>query len=358
MGEVILRGKSRNVILAIMAFEEDRQVLEPILSERWMCVFTKNASAAISIIKNGLIPNLLIVDAEPKRDEAVRDVVRLKKHVGGIPIMMIDATVPKDYEVRYLIAGVVDYIYKPFDRDVVLEHVERTMRAYSESRYVEEELLSAMDRARGEKQRMMKLTLQLLSSLASTIDAKDEYTKGHSNRVSMYSLAIARAAECLTPSEMETLVHAALLHDVGKIGISDAIIRKPGRLSDEEYRVIQDHPVIGWSILKNVSLLPGISWVARWHHERFDGTGYPDGISGDAIPPMVRIVSIADSYDAMTSNRSYRKAMEVEVAIKELKAGRGTQFDPYLVDVAIPLILNGGIRNPSLMDFDELSKVN
>ena len=105
-----------------------------------------------------------------------------------------------------------------------------------------------------------------------------------------------------------------------------------------------------------MSLLPGISWVARWHHEKYDGSGYPDGISGDAIPVMVRIVSIADSYDAMTSNRSYRNAMSADMAVKELREGGGTQFDPYLVDIAIPLILNGGIKNPALMDFDELVK--
>ena len=351
-------GMAGNVILIIMSYESERNELESILSKYWMCVFSKTASAAISIIKNGLMPNLLIVDAEPRRDEAVRDVGRLKKYVGGIPIMMIDATVPKDYEVQYLIAGVVDFIYKPFNEQFVQEHVGQCLRNYRENRYVETGLMSVVDRMRGEKQRMMKLTLQLLSSLASTIDAKDEYTRGHSNRVSMYSVAIARASECLSDKEMESLVHAALLHDVGKIGISDAILRKPGRLSDEEYRVIQNHPVIGWNILKNVSLLPGISWVARWHHERFDGSGYPDGISGDTIPPMARIVSIADSYDAMTSDRSYRKAMQIEDAVKELKLGRGTQFDPYLIDTAIPLILNGEIRNPSLMDFDELSKVN
>lgn len=344
-------GTREQEILIITEYEAVREELDAIFRKRWQTVYASKVTAALSIIKNGLTPTLIIVDSEPKRDETIKAIERIRKHLPYCPMMMIDTAIPKDYELQYLINGVSDFIHKPFSAEIVLQRVGHVIRSYNENKYIENELLSVTAALKGERKRMMKLTLQLMSSLASTIDAKDEYTNGHSNRVSMYSIAIARAANCFSEKEMETLVHASLLHDIGKIGISDAIIRKPGRLSDEEYEAIQNHPLIGWNILKNVSMLPGISWVARWHHERYDGRGYPDGISGDAIPVMVRIVSIADSYDAMTSNRSYRKAMSNDVAIKELLKARGTQFDPHLVDIAVPLIESGSIKNPKFMDF-------
>ena len=173
------------IVLVITEYDTDKEELERIFAKRWISFFVKDASAAVSIIKSGLTPTLLIVDAEPRRDEALKTVGKMKKYIGHIPIMMIDSAVPKDYEIRYLMVGITDFIHRPFSADVVLQRVGRTIRNYSESMYVESELLSVNDALKGEKHRMLKLTLQLMSSLASTIDAKDEYTKGHSNRVSM-----------------------------------------------------------------------------------------------------------------------------------------------------------------------------
>jgi putative two-component system response regulator len=337
-------------ILVLTSDEGTKAVLESTLSGYWDYIFVKSASAGISVIKGGLTPVLVIADAKPRRDELIKSIERLSKHLIHVPFMIVDELIPKDYEIMYLKLGIADFIYSPFSEDVVRQRICRTIKTYSDGRRFEEELISVTSTLKGERQRMSRLTFQLLSALASTIDAKDEYTRGHSNRVSLYSFAIAREAGCLDRKELETLVHAALLHDVGKIGISDAILRKPGKLSEDEFKVIKDHPAIGWNILKNVSMLPGISWVARWHHERYDGSGYPDGISGEAIPQMVRIVSIADSYDAMTSDRSYRKALSEDRAIMELKAGKGRQFDPYLADVAIDLISHGELLGSKLAD--------
>ncbi len=338
-------------ILFVSQDTEVKAEFEKICKVDWRPVYVKNASAAVSILKSGLYPSLVIVDAEPRRDIAVKTIERLIKHLTGIPFVVIDSAIPKDYEVKYLMLGITDFIYKPFTLEIVGKRVERIVKSFDDTRYFEEELLSINTALKGERQRMMRLNFQLVSALSSTIDAKDRYTKGHSNRVAMYALAIAKAADCLKDDELETLVHAALLHDVGKIGVSDAIIRKPGSLTEAEYKIIKEHPVIGWQILKNETALPGISCVARWHHERYDGGDYPDGISRDAIPVMVRIVSIADSFDAMASDRSYRKAMDMDRILDELRFGSGLQFDPDLVDVTIPLIESGYLTNGSMSDY-------
>ncbi len=198
----------------------------------------------------------------------------------------------------------------------------------------EEELKKEVDR---KTLKVEKLTYQAMETLAQTIDAKDTYTKGHSTRVAEYSKMIAK---CFGMSEQEQLeiYFMGLLHDIGKIGISDEIINKPGKLTDEEFAVIKSHPAIGFDILKNMTEIPHIEYGARWHHERYDGKGYPDGKKGDEIPMFARIIAVADAYDAMSSNRSYRSAMAQDKVRAEIEAGMGTQFDPELAKIMLELI--------------------
>ena len=190
---------------------------------------------------------------------------------------------------------------------------------------------------RKRQEEIQKLSMQVTSALAQTIDAKDKYTKGHSNRVAKYSRMLA--AE-LGESErtQEQIYYAALLHDIGKIGIPNAIINKPDKLTDEEYEIIKTHPVIGSDILKSISSMPEIAIGARSHHERYDGKGYPDGLAGENIPWIARIIGVADAYDAMTSNRSYRRYLPQEKVKEEIIRCRGMQFDPAVADAMIRLI--------------------
>ena len=171
-------------------------------------------------------------------------------------------------------------------------------------------------------------------SLAKAIDFRDRYTRGHSERVAEFSAGIARELG-LTDDEVEIVQRAATLHDLGKIGVNDGVLRKPGRLSDDEFALIRAHAANGYEILKAApsfeALLPGI----RHHHERYDGRGYPDGLSGSGIPLLARILSVADSYDAMTTDRIYRKALPEEKARAELRDGAGTQFDPVIVEAML-----------------------
>lgn len=181
------------------------------------------------------------------------------------------------------------------------------------------------------------LTYQAMMTLAQTIDAKDAYTKGHSTRVAEYSRMIAERAG--KDEDYQVAIYfMGLLHDIGKIGVKDEIINKPGRLTDEEFAMIKSHPAIGYDILKNMTEIENIEYGARWHHERYDGTGYPDGIKGEEIPEYARIIAIADAYDAMASNRSYRSAMPQDVIREEIIKGKGRQFDPELADIMLLLI--------------------
>ena len=178
---------------------------------------------------------------------------------------------------------------------------------------------------------------QTTEALADAIDAKDEYTRGHSGRVSEYALKIAQRAG-MDEKTCEQVYFAALLHDVGKIGVPDDIIHKPGKLTNIEFDIIKEHPVIGAHILSVITESPYLSLGAHYHHERFDGTGYPEGLVGNEIPEIARIISVADAYDAMTSERSYRKPFPQARVREELVKGIGTQFDPRFGQIMIDLV--------------------
>ena len=205
-----------------------------------------------------------------------------------------------------------------------------------------------------EKRREHVLFEQTAEALASAIDAKDPYTNGHSQRVAEYSLAIARAMG-KSEEECEKIFFAGLLHDVGKIGVPSSIINKKGRLTDEEFEQIKQHPVKGGQILSSIKQSPWLSIGARYHHERYGGNGYPEGLKGEEIPEVARIIAVADAYDAMTSNRSYRNAIPQHVVREEIVKGMGTQFDPeaakamlHMIDVDIEYKMQERIAGETL----------
>lgn len=192
-------------------------------------------------------------------------------------------------------------------------------------------------RIREQKKLYKSLTNQSISTFAGAIDAKDPYTNGHSFRVAEFSVKLAKQMG-LSEDECERLYYIALLHDIGKIGIPDHILKKPGRLTDEEFAAIKQHPEIGASILENFTALEGVQEGALYHHERYDGNGYCRKLSGNHIPLFARIITVADSYDAMNSNRCYRKTLSTETIIQELEKGKGTQFDPEIAEIAIQIL--------------------
>ena len=194
-----------------------------------------------------------------------------------------------------------------------------------------------IEHLKDESDKMKLLFAQTAEALASAIDAKDSYTRGHSARVAEYAEKIAKLAG-KNEEECEEIYYAGLLHDVGKIGIDDKIINKNGKLTDEEYAQIKRHPVIGRQILSSISESPYLSIAAHHHHERYDGRGYPDGLKGDDIPEIARIIAVADAYDAMTSKRSYRQTIPQQMVREELVKGMDTQFDPKFVRIMLHLL--------------------
>ena len=180
-------------------------------------------------------------------------------------------------------------------------------------------------------------SLATIQALAAAVDAKDSYTQGHSRRVAEYATALAHymgAGE----AEQDLLYTTGTLHDVGKIGVPDAILKKPGRLNDEERQIMETHPILGEVIVRKAPQLADTLPGVRHHHERWDGRGYPDGLAGTAIPRMARFLAVADTYDAMTSDRPYRKGMPQETALNEIYRGAGTQFDPDMAPAFVELM--------------------
>lgn len=188
-----------------------------------------------------------------------------------------------------------------------------------------------------ETEKNKELTTDMIKALVKTIDAKDPYTNGHSIRVAEYTRMLAEQAYT-DSDELHNIYNIALLHDIGKIGIPDSIISKPGKLTDEEYNIIKGHTLTGAKILSEIKSAPELIYGAKYHHERYDGKGYPCGLKGEEIPEVSAIIAVADAYDAMTSNRSYRKLLPQETVKQEIEKGLGTQFNPKWGKIMLKLI--------------------
>ena len=187
------------------------------------------------------------------------------------------------------------------------------------------------------KELLEKSYIESIEVLRKTVEVKDVYTRGHSDRVSEYSLLIGEKLN-LPPDQMKTLKIGALFHDIGKIGIPDAILLKTDKLTDDEYSEIKNHPAIGAHILSNASIFADILPIVKHHHERYDGKGYPARLAGEDIPYLARIVAVADTFDAMTSRRSYRQALDFDYTMNEIERCKGTQFDPAIADVFLEIL--------------------
>lgn len=213
-------------------------------------------------------------------------------------------------------------------------------RLYDDIHRKNAEYLREIEEKNREIQRVM---LDTTTTIVNIIDAKDEYTKGHSQRVSEYSAAIARELG-YSEEEIANVRYVALMHDIGKIGIPDAILKKPDRLDAEEFVLMKQHVTIGAGILHENHMINDLEIGARYHHEKFDGSGYAEGLKGEKIPEIARIIGLADAYDAMTSNRVYRKHLTDQEVVAELRKNSGTQFDPKLVDLFLRLLEEGNFK--------------
>ncbi len=293
----------------------------------------KSGKALLDYLDENERPDLILLDVKMPEMDGFETLQRLREKMVGeddIPVIFLTADETEESETRGLSLGAMDFIKKPFVPEVLTLRVRHII----DLDHLQKNLASEVEKKTQENE---KLFMHVVSSLASAIDAKDTYTNGHSSRVAEYSREIAKRFG-YSKEQLEEIYMMGLLHDVGKIGIPDAVINKPAKLTDEEYEIIKNHPVLGARILGNIKEMPKLTHGARWHHERYDGRGYPDGLKGEDIPEEARIIAVADAYDAMTSHRSYREPMPQGIVREEIENGKGTQFDPQFADIMLTMI--------------------
>ena len=266
-----------------------------------------------------------------------------------IPVIFLTADRSAETEIECFRMGACDYIAKPFEPQIMLSRIKSTLELDGYRKDLQRRL--------DEKTREMeRITIQAIMTVANTVDAKDDYTKGHSMRVAAYAEMMAQRLGW-SEEDVQNTYYVAMLHDVGKIGVPDAVLNKPFKLTDLEFRLIKNHTIMGSEILKDFKMFPNVAVGAKYHHERYDGKGYPEGLKAESIPLIARIIALVDSYDAMTSNRVYRRRLSDDVVMQELERGKGSQWDPDLVDIFLELIKEGALEQQWMHEEDMASPI-
>ena len=309
-----------------------RRILE---KDGYSVLVAESGEKALTMLAENKI-DLVLLDIRMPGMDGFEILERMNSRGYKMPVIFL--TSEEDAEARGLKEGAADFISKSSTSIVMQLRVKKTLELDTLQRDLQSQVDIQTAELSEHYAKLDDLIRQTMMTLADTIDAKDHYTKGHSTRVAQYSREIAiRYGK--SKEEYDMIYFTGLLHDIGKIGVPDEIINKPGRLTNEEFAQIKMHPTIGAGILAHMTTaIPFIADGARWHHERFDGMGYPDGLKGYEIPEIARIISVADAYDAMTSNRSYRKILPQARVREEIEKGLGTQFDETFGKIMLQMI--------------------
>src|ERR1700685_1074871 len=307
---------------------------------------TRQASSglkALAILDAGEEFELMLSDLMMADLDGMGLLERTKEGYPDMPVVMVTAVHDISVALAAIRNGAYDYLLKPFEREQLLATVRRALenrRLKMENRQYQTEL-ETMVEARTEQLRNAMADLErsysmTLEALGGALDLKDAETEGHSRRVTVYTIAIARAMG-LSKEQIDVIARGAFLHDIGKMAIPDAILRKPGKLDPDEIKVMREHCYHGYQILKKIPFLKEASEIVYAHQEHFDGSGYPRQLKGDEIPLGARLFSVADTLDAMTCDRPYRKAQSLDAAVAEIKLFSGQQFDPAVVAVFLDM---------------------
>ena len=324
----------------ILIVDDDRLTLataQKLLEEKYRVVAVNSGKQAYKYLERHT-PDLILLDINMPEIGGfeVMQTLRADKRWCKIPVIFLTADRSAETETECFRVGANDYIAKPFEPNVILGRIRSTIELDGYRR----DLQRRLDEKTKE---MERITIQAIMTVANTVDAKDDYTKGHSMRVAAYSELLAQRLGW-SEEEIQNIYYVAMLHDVGKIGVPDAVLNKPFMLTDLEFRLIKGHTLMGAEILNDFKMFPNIGVGAKYHHERYDGTGYPEGLKGESIPLVARVIGLVDSYDAMTSNRVYRRRLHDDAVLEELRKGKGTQWDPELVDIFMKLIEEGALE--------------
>ena len=325
---------TRKVIMVVDDTVINLTYASEVLENTYKIIPAKSGAKALALLDK-IIPDLILLDVEMPEMDGYETIKRIKSNpkTNKIPVIFLTAHSDKENELAGFQLGAVDFITKPFVPEIALARIGTQIELSDYKNHLESLI-------RQKTKEIEAISLQAIMAIANTVDAKDEYTRQHSIRVAKYAREIAIRLGW-EDEDIVNLYNLALLHDIGKIGIPDEILNKPGKLTDEEFAIMKTHTTIGGFILKDVTMIKDVAKGALYHHERFDGKGYMQGLKGEEIPICARIVGIADAYDAMTSDRAYRKSLPEHIVREELKKGKNSQFDGSLVDIMFTIIDNG-----------------
>jgi putative two-component system response regulator len=339
-----------------------RELLSDFLEgEGYECQLAANAYESFEKFKAAGDFDIVMSDIRMPGKTGLELLDDLKRTDADVMVIMISAVKDIESAISAMSKGAYDYVSKPFKLNEVSFVANKAMdkrRLLKENKEYQRRLEKMVEDRTGElKQALTELDKTYnftLRALVTALDTRDTETQGHSLRVVRFTLKLAELVGIQEKETLKIYEYGALLHDIGKIGIPDAILRKPAKLTENEWRIMKSHPSIGYNILRRIKFLEAAAQIVLHHHESFDGNGYPDGLVGEETPIGSRIFKIADSIDAMTHDRPYQKAMPFEYALDELKRFSGEQFDPQIVSVFDKIGLDFWIKEKKKIEDDLL----
>ncbi len=323
----------QNVLSRVLVVDDEPQVCqlvrEELMDGGFECHVASDAEQALQFAQSGQY-GLMIVDIRMPGTSGLELLSQVKKACPNCKVILVSGYFCHEYLAQALVLGAYDYVQKPFKMGEITELTRTAFSGKSDLPQLASRAATAMQLSHQARQ----VSLDSIRALVQTVEAKDPYTRRHSEQVMYYATEIAKSMGMPRPA-LETLRVAAILHDIGKIGVPDKILTKPGQLTEEEFVHIRRHPALGSDILANISLFATEAKLVRHHHENYNGTGYPDGLAGEEIPLGSRILLTADSIDAMLMERTYKKGYPVEKMLDQLIRCAGTQFDPQIASAAV-----------------------
>jgi putative two-component system response regulator len=300
------------------------------------CQVAASAEQALGLLERRLTP-VVVTDLRMPGRGGVWLVREVQRRWPGVAVIVVTAGQDADAVNQCLAAGAQHYFLKPINLDEFRHALETTLRDFRRHRERERHR-RLLERTVCRRTRQLRRTfLSAIDSLVRTLEARDPYTSGHSLRVRDYALRLADVLD-LGARERRRLSLAAKLHDIGKVGLPETVLNKPGALTEAETALVREHPVIGERILTPIIRTRVVLTAIRGHHERYDGGGYPDGLAGETVPLLARVIAVADCFDALTSSRAYREPLPRGQALEMIRAGSGTQFDPRIALAFLDMI--------------------
>lgn len=354
-GAKIPMEEDKRRIFVIDDEEPIRKVMNTHLNkEGYSVVQSRGGSGVFSDLESSAF-DLVICDIRMPDVDGVQVLDFIKRNYETVPVIMLTGLTDVSTVIEVMKKGAFDYLMKPVKkedlmvvirkalvhRDLLVRNKELELENREYQLFLEQKVRERTKELNSKAMELQKayghlktMNIQFINVLAETIEAKDRHTRGHCNRMRRLCVELGRL-KGMSPEELEMLEYASLLHDLGKIGINETVLNKPGPLTEDECEHIKEHPEIGEKILQGIPLMEPVARIIVSHHENFDGTGYPKNLKGEEIPLPARIISVADIFDAMSSDRPYRKGLRIDIVLEEMMRVAGTQLDPGLVSMFI-----------------------